>query len=100
MSLNKIPSVYCLKTPTPSPSFQAVCRLVLALICVYFMISAWDDFLDEALRETFQLEDTLSGRLLRAFIASGIAVLVLMLVRIDIDDLMGVFIHEEEIFME
>ena len=93
----EIPQVHCLRDATPSPSFSVVVRLVVALVIVYFMISAWDDFLDECIRKAFHIEkDTLAGRLMRAIVASLIAVAILMLVRIDIDDLMGAFVHEQD----
>lgn len=90
----KTPSVICQTIPTPSPSFKTVCAIVVSLVVVYFMLSAWDDFLDEAIRNVFGLKDTLSGRFARACIASWIAFTVLVLLEIDIDDLMGVFLHD------
>jgi hypothetical protein len=90
----KIPQVSCIKTDTPSPNFKVVLRLIVAFVSVYFMISAWDDVLDEAIRNYFHLQDTVGGRLVRAIIASTIAIVVLMIVRIDLDDLMGAFVHD------
>jgi hypothetical protein len=89
-----IPQVYCVKTKTPPLPWETIFRLVLALVSVYFMISAWDDFLDEGIRHFFHLQDTLSGRLIRAFLASVIAAFVLMILKIDLDDLMGIFVHD------
>src|SRR5437763_16424080 len=91
---SQIPQVYCLKTGTPTPPIIVVFRLILALVSVYFMISAWDDFLDESIRTVFHLHDTISQRLFRAVLATLLAIAVLMIVRIDIDDLMGVFLHD------
>lgn len=91
---NGVPEVYCLKTSTPPLPWKTIFRLVIALVSVYFMISAWDDFLDEAIRKFFHLDDTLSGRLFRAFLASVIAAFVLMVLKIDLDDLMGIFVHD------
>lgn len=79
-----IPYVFCLKSNTPSPSFGVVMRLVVALVVAYFMISAWDDFLDELIRRLFNIHhDTLSGRLLRAVVASVVAAGTLLYVQID-----------------
>jgi hypothetical protein len=94
MSRDLPPEVRCLPTKTPAPSFEMVLKITTALVAVYFMVSAWDDFLDEAIRNYFGLHDTLEGRLFRALVASLIAVTVLMVVQIHIDDLMGIVLHD------
>lgn len=90
----KPPEVRCLPVKTPAPSFQTILRIVAALVAVYFMVSAWDDFLDEGIRKLFGLQETVGGRFLRALIASLIALTVLMIVQIHLDDLMGIVLHD------
>jgi hypothetical protein len=89
-----LPRVVCVnETPKPSPS--AVLRLILALAVGYFMISAWDDYLDELLREQLGLQrDTLSERLIRAVAATIIAIIVLGIANVHIDDLFGANIND------
>lgn len=83
-----------LNKPTPAPKPLIVVKLIVAISIAYFMISAWDDYLDELLRKMFGLEqDTLRDRLVRAVIATILAIIVLRLVGVHIDDLFGVLIH-------
>lgn len=93
-NFTNFPQVRCVKSPTPAPSWKTFTRLVVALVIVYFMISAWDDVLDETLRRLFGFTNNegIMGKLVRALVATIIALTALKLVHIDIDDLMGAFI--------
>lgn len=88
------PEVVCLNKYTPAPTMKVTLKIVLALVAVYFMISAWDDVFDLATHKYFHLEDTVGGRFLRALIASLVTFAVLMTVQVHLDDLLGVVFHD------
>ena len=76
-----------IQTPTPHP--LAALRLVLALVFAFFMISAWDRFLDLVLKRCFRIRNCLVAAFVRAVIATLLAWFVLIVVDIDVDDAFG-----------
>lgn len=88
------PEVVCLSKYTPAPTMKVTLKIVIALVAVYFMVSAWDDVLDLATHHYFHLEDTVMGRLIRALIASLVTFAVLIIVQVHLDDLLGVVLHD------
>lgn len=86
--------VFCVPKPTPTPSVIATVRLILALVVAFFMVSSWDDLLDELIRKYIvgQRSTTLA-LVVRAVIATMVAILILLFVHIDIDDVFGAFLH-------
>ena len=78
---------------TPAPKLKTALKIVVGLVFAFFMISAWDDFLDELIRQAFGLtSDSLGARLIRALIATVLAIVVLAAVNIHLDDLLGAFL--------
>jgi len=74
-----------------APNFITVITLIVALSSAYFMISAWDDYLDHLIRTYFGItKESLNDTGLRAVIATVFALAILGTLNIHIDDIFGV----------
>lgn len=98
MSANprKLPEVFCVSQPSPGSSADSIVRLVFALVFAYFMISAWDDFLSQVVRDVFGFNDrSLRELFTRGVISTILALAVLYVVDIDIAATFGILLYDK-----
>lgn len=71
-------------------SISTVIRVVLVVIIIYSIISAWDDWVDSMLRKYFGLDKTLQGKFTFAILVTMIGIAIFLVCKIHPFHAMGI----------